>query len=236
MVKRDVCIIIPAYNEEASIAKVIKQIKKLGKGFYIVVVNDGSKDQTSSLAKNQGALVLDIPINLGIGGAVQTGLKYAKGNGFDIAIQIDADGQHDPKDIPKLLGSLKGNDLVIGSRFVKKTAYPSSTLRTLANRIFSWLIRLTCNSKIYDSTSGYRVFGPNAIGFFSRYYPIDFPEPRSIVAFLKSGYKIKEVGTLMKPRQAGKSSVTFLKGIYLILSISIAILFESIHYKDATYE
>ena len=166
---------------------------------------------------------------MGIGGSVQTGLKYAFTGGCDYAVQVDGDGQHNPKFIPGLLKIAdNGYDLVIGSRFIKKSHYQGTLFRNLGNNIFSWLIQWTCNQKIYDSTSGFRVFNRKAMAFLIHHYPIDFPEPESIVKLFKNGFKIKEVAVEMKQRQAGESSVSRIKAIYLMLSISLAILIEAI--------
>jgi len=232
----DTLIIIPAFNEEATISTVIKSIKRECPRMAIVVVNDGSRDATSEKAKNSNVEVIDLPFNLGIGGAVQTGLRYAMENGFKKAVQLDADGQHDPKQISLLLKNLEGFDLTIGSRYLRKTKYPLSPLRKFGNNIFSFLIKMTCGETITDSTSGFRGFGPRAISFFSDHYPADFPEPRSIVTFLKNRYKIREISCEMKKRQGGVSSITPLKAVYLMLSIPIAILFESVKVKEARYE
>lgn len=223
-----ICVIIPAYNESGSISSVIKEVKAR-KNLDIVIVNDNSTDNTAKVAQKENVLILNLPCNLGIGGAVQTGLIYAKENGFKTAVQIDADGQHNPKYLPKLLKNLNDSiDMVIASRYVKKTKYKTPFFRRLGIIIFSKLIKATCNKKVYDATSGYRVFGKRAIDFFSKNYPQEFPEPRSIVSFLKNGYKIKEVAVEMRQRKAGKSSVTPFYSVYLMLSISIAILVQAL--------
>jgi len=240
MPKPSVCIIIPAYNEEGSIASVISLIRKSIKNsdwrFHLLVVNDNSLDKTKEIAEQLGVSVLDLPFNLGIGGAVQTGLRYAQENGYDVALQIDADGQHNPRYIPKLLKKLNKNvDMIIGSRYAEPTDYKSPFMRRLGNRVFSGLIQFTCGEKVYDTTSGYRIFNKKAISFLAKYYPADFPEPESIVKLLKNGFAIKEVPVEMNKRSGGKSSVTPLKAIYFMLSISIAILTQSIRTKKLFY-
>lgn len=231
-----VCIIVPAYNEEETIAKVIKSIRSVNKKFRIVVVNDGSVDKTLQEAYKTKSDVINLPFNLGIGGAVQTGLFYAKENFCEYAIQVDADGQHNPQDILKLLKNSTESDLVIGSRYIKSTKYKPTFLRLLGVKIFSQLIFWTCGKRVHDSTSGYRLFNKRAIDFFCRYYPQEFPEPRSIVALLKNGYKINEVSVEMRERSGGKSSVGWFYSIYLMISISISILVESIKTKHTLYE
>lgn len=230
MFKDKFCIIIPSYNEAATLAKVIKSIKFILRSVTIVVINDGSTDDTAQIARNERVNLVNLPFNLGIGGSVQTGIKYAYQNNFNRAIQVDADGQHDPKYIVKLLNeSLNSNtDLIIGSRYLKKTFYRTPFIRRLGISIFTFLIKLVTGKKIADSTSGFRVFNRKALRFLSRYYPVDFPEPESIVQLLKNGLTIKEVPVEMHARLAGESSVTWLKAIYFMMSISIAILVQAL--------
>lgn len=219
--------IIPAFNEEKTIGNVITSVKKANKNLDLVVVNDGSADNTGVEATKKDIPVLNLPFNLGIGGSVQTGIKYAKENGYDVAIQIDADGQHDPKDIKKLLAAFDTKtDLVIASRYKTKTSYESPFIRMLGNKIFSLLIYFACGKRVYDTTSGFRLYGKSAISLFAGTYPIDFPEPESLVMLLKRGFKIKEVPVNMQPRKGGVSSITPTKAVYLMISITIAILVQ----------
>ncbi|MCH7951725.1 glycosyltransferase family 2 protein [Patescibacteria group bacterium] len=228
MTKKSVCIIIPAYNEEKSISSVISSIRKISRRYDVIVINDGSDDKTKEVTEQTGTGILNLSFNLGIGGAVQTGLKYALAKDYDIAVQVDADGQHDPRHIPQLIADLdSGTDMVIGSRFINKTNYKASFLRRLGITIFSNLILFTCGKKIFDSTSGYRVFNKKTIAFLVRNYPIDFPEPESIVKLLRNGFVIKETPVEMNRRATGESSVTPLKALYFMASISVAILIES---------
>lgn len=223
-----ICIIVPAHNEAATIQQVIADIRKISKNFHIVVVNDGSTDETGQKAADTGVVVLTLPFNTGIGGAVQTGMKYAVRNGYDIAIQVDGDGQHPPREIPKLLRQLTSStDVVIGSRFVKKTRYKSTLSRRVGGWIFSELIHLVTGTKISDPTSGFRLYNNRALQFLSQQYPIDFPEPESVVYLLKNNYRIKEVEVKMKKRVAGHSSIAHFKALYLYLSILLGILISS---------
>jgi hypothetical protein len=222
--------IIPAYNEEGSIAGVIDKIRKLELKKYnrdILVINDGSRDNTSTISSKLKVSVIDLPFNLGIGGAVQTGLIYAHLNNYDAAIQIDADGQHDPKEIVPLLKNLGVSDVIIGSRYISDGNYQGSNIRRVGTNIFSTLIKFTCGVTIYDSTSGLRVFNKKAIDFLYKEYPADFPEPESIVSLLKRGFVIKEVGVKMSMRKTGKSSINFLKSLYLMFTISVAIILQA---------
>jgi glycosyltransferase involved in cell wall biosynthesis len=233
--KRRICFIVPAYNEEASIRAVVTQLRSIRKNDQVVVINDGSTDRTSAQVKDLDVTLIELPFNLGIGGSVQTGLKYARDNGFDIAVQIDADGQHTPSEVEKLLTAIDDVDMVIGSRFIKKTTYTASFFRNIGIRIFSFLLLLTTGKKFYDPTSGFRAFNKKAIAFLSEHYPTDFPEPESIIYLDKADLKIKEVSVKMSQRQGGVSSVTQIKAVYLMIAISLGILVNSLR-KRSTYE
>jgi len=227
-----ICVFMPAYNEESSVVEVIERVSQFLPGARVVVINDGSFDKTVERAEQAGARVIDLPFNLGIGGAVQAGLKYAWRNGFEVAIEIDADGQHDPSYARKLVEALDEADMVIGSRFVADTDYRSSTLRRFGIHLFSWLIQQATGKRVYDTTSGYRAYNRKAMRFLSYYYPADFPEPESIVMLLLKGFKIKEVPVEMSKRLAGesvvgKSDFSF-KGAYFLVSNAIAILLMSV--------
>lgn len=220
-----ICIIIPAYNESATIQRVISEIRLVSRRFHIVVINDGSTDDTGQRARRARVVVIDLPFNTGIGGALQTGFKYALAHGFTTAIQVDGDGQHPPNQIPKLLNqATKQTDLVIGSRFVKKTQYQSPFFRRVGSWVFSALIQIVSGKKIVDPTSGFRVYNQHALQAFATNYPIDFPEPESIVYLLKKGLRIKEATVEMKARVAGRSSIASLRALYLYLSIMLGIL------------
>ena len=235
-----VCVIIPAYNEEATVASVINRVRQYLPHAAIVVVNDGSHDRTAEVAAGAGAIILNLPFNLGIGGAVQTGLKYAHRGGYHAALEIDADGQHDPKHAPELLAALhtSGADMIIGSRFIADTAYRSSNLRRFGIHVFSYLIKLVTRQRIYDSTSGFRAYSPRALARFAQAYPTDFPEPESIVTLLKAGGRIKEVPVTMQDRQHGVSVVgrdLSFRASYFVLSNAIAILVSGIKRHRPVY-
>ena len=182
-VNQKVLIIIPAYNEEQSVGKVVEDVKRHHPEVDMLVVNDGSKDLTSEIAKSMGAVVLDLPFNLGIGGAMQAGYQYAYEKGYDIAIQVDGDGQHDPKEIGKLLKALeeKKMDMAIGSRFIGDSGYKSSTMRRIGISIFSQVISMIVRQKITDPTSGFRAANRKAIQLFASDYPQDYPEPEVVI-------------------------------------------------------
>lgn len=219
-------VIIPAYNEEKNIKHVINSIKMSGINVDIVVVNDGSLDNTSSAAKEAGADVIDLPINLGIGGAVQTGFLYAHRMNYDIAIQVDGDGQHDSKDLHKLIKAIEDGqaDVIIGSRFVEKSNYKPSIARMLGINFFSMLVSLLVKYRIYDTTSGYRCVNKKAITAFIKYYPMDYPEVETIVYAHKIGLSIKEVPVEMNQRLYGKSSISLLDGLYYLIKVTMMLL------------
>lgn len=226
------CVIIPAYNEARFVANVVRSVRLIAPAADIVVINDGSTDGTAQVARLTGATVLSMPFNLGIGGAVQTGIKYADRGGYDLAIEVDADGQHDPAFIPKLVAAQQqtGADLIIGSRYVAEPNYRQTMMRSLGMTMFSFLIRLVKGKMIYDSTSGFRVYSRRAIELLSRQYPSDFPEPESIVILLNRNYTIREVSVVMHQRQAGVSSIQgdfSFRAAYFVISNSIAILLSA---------
>ena len=225
---KKILIIVPAYNEEKSIENVLDSIKSAAPYCDIVVINDGSRDATAKMAEKCNVNVITVPFNLGIGGAVQTGLLYAKKNDYDIAVQLDADGQHKAEELEKLLNTFDENntDAVLGSRFLNKTDYHSTFMRKLGNLIFSGLIGLVTKQLFADSTSGFRAFNRKAINFLAVHYPTEFPEPESLVILKRHGFKIKEISVEMNERQGGESSVTKFKAVYFMISISIAILID----------
>lgn len=220
--------VIPAYNEEKNIRMVIEGLKHHNPEVDIVVINDGSTDDTAKEARRTGVQVISLPQNLGIGGAVQTGYIYANQNNYDVVIQVDGDGQHDPKDLRKLIEPIINYqaDMVIGSRFVEKTAYKSSSMRKVGIDFFSKFVSLVCRKSYYDTTSGYRAVNKNGIELFSRYYPKDYPEVETIVYATKKGLKVMEVSVDMNERYSGKSSITPIKSVYYMIKVTFAIILQ----------
>ena len=223
-------IIIPAYNEEANIVKTVESIERDAVGFDYIVINDCSTDRTKEICEEHGFHYVDLPINLGIGGAVQTGYKYAWENGYDMAIQVDGDGQHDPEFLELMAEYLETHqvDMVIGSRFIEKQGFQSSGMRRVGIRFFSGLIRLMTGKTITDPTSGLRMAGRNVIELFSKDYPRDYPEPESVVAILRKGLKVAEVPVIMREREGGVSSISMKKSVYYMVKVTLAILIERI--------
>jgi glycosyltransferase involved in cell wall biosynthesis len=221
-IKMKAIAIIPAFNEEKNIENVIYSIKRSGVNIDIVVINDGSVDRTSEISKLTGAYVIDLPINLGIGGAVQTGYIYAYKNNYDVAIQVDGDGQHDGKDLLELISVVENSqaDIAIGSRFVKNSNYKSSFSRNIGIRFFSKLVSTIIKQPITDPTSGYRCINQKTLELFSIYYPSDYPEVETIVYAARQGLRIKEVPVNMNQRSHGKSSISLMNGFYYMLKVT----------------
>ncbi len=218
--------IIPAFNEEKNIQGVISSLKQYQPDFDILVINDGSFDQTSLAArKTNQALVIDLLSNIGIGGAVQTGFIYSRRKNYDLAIQIDGDGQHDPAEIKKLIEPILADkaDMVIGSRFLSQSKYKGTFWRRLGIKIFSFLNLIFLGEKFTDSTSGFRAFNRRTIEILSEEYPDDFPEPEAIFLLKKKGLRIMEVPVSMEARRAGRSSLSFFKSIYYMVKVILAI-------------
>ena len=219
-------VIIPAYNEEEAIVETINNLKKCCDGMVdYVIINDCSKDNTLKKCNENNFNVINLPINLGIGGAVQTGYKYAYRFGYDIAIQMDADGQHDPKYISEIIEKIKaGNDMVIGSRFIEKNGFQSTFVRRIGINLYSKIIKLFTGKVIKDTTSGMRAYDRNAIKEFVTNTSLT-PEPDTMVYMLKKGLKIKEVQVEMKEREFGKSYLTPIKSMKYMVNMIFSIVF-----------
>lgn len=228
-----ILVIIPAYNEEKNIEKVVSKLKKDYPKADYVVINDCSKDSTLKRLEEMKANYVDLPLNLGIGGGVQTGYKYALKNNYDIAIQVDGDGQHDTTYLNNVIEPiLRGEaDIVIGSRFINKEGFQSSELRRLGITILSVLIKICCGTKVLDVTSGLRAVNRKYIELYANEYPIDYPEPEAIVRASLEGARILEVPVVMKERMAGSSSISSWKSIYYMLKVSLAIVLCKISNK-----
>lgn len=229
--KNKILVIIPAYNEQENIIHTIDHLKNEIKDRYninYVVVNDCSKDSTAYILKERQENFIDLPLNLGIGGGMQTGYKYAFREGYDVAIQMDGDGQHLPEYIGTLLKPLENGeaDFVVGSRFIKKEGFQSSWQRRMGINFLSNLIYICTGQKIKDVTSGFRAANKKTIELFVKDYAVDYPEPESLVACAVSGIRIKEVPVQMQERVGGVSSISAVKSIYYMIKVSIAIILK----------
>ena len=221
-----VLLIIPAYNEEDNIGRLVDDLTENYPQYDYVVINDCSTDSTEAILKEKRCNYISLPTNLGIGGGVQSGYIYAAENGYDIAVQLDGDGQHDPAYIEKLIQPILDNeaDITIGSRFIEKEGFQTSALRRLGINIIRVVIKMCCGVKIYDTTSGFRAANSAAVSFFSRNYANDYPEPEAIVASALNGFRIKEVPVVMRERQGGVSSINAKRSIYYMIKVSLALL------------
>ena len=224
-----ILVVIPAFNEGKNLGPLVQSIRNLDvKNVDVVVINDCSTDDTREVCAAYGITVVNLPCNLGIGGAVQTGYKYAYENGYDIAIQIDGDGQHRPEYIAELVKPIIDGqaDMVIGSRFINYEGFKSTLLRRIGIKYFSILIKLLTKKTITDPTSGFRACNKKVIALFAKRYPVDYPEPESIVCLLRNGFSVLEIPVIMQERQSGKSSITSLKSIYYMVKVSLAVLID----------
>ena len=220
--------IVPSFNEEENIAGVIESIKRAEPLVDILVVNDGSNDRTGEVARSSGlARVVNLPCNLGIGGAVQTGFIFAKREGYDIAFQFDGDGQHIASEIEKILVPVRNDlaDVVIGSRFCgKDEGYRSTFSRRLGIKVFEIVNSVLIRQRITDNTSGFRAYNRKAIHFLARNYPMDYPEPEAIFILGKNGFRLKEVPVLMRERGRGRSSISGIVSLYYMIKVLLALV------------
>jgi glycosyltransferase involved in cell wall biosynthesis len=231
-----IAVVIPAYNEEESIAKVVKSINAVAIDsvqLQAVVVNDCSTDRTALIAEQLDCVLLDLPVNLGIGGAVQTGFRYALEHDFDYAVQVDGDGQHPANEIYKLYEALINSNanVAIGSRFIRKEGFQSTGMRRMGINYLKNLIHLLTGRSILDNTSGFRMLDRKALELVYEYYPDEYPEPESIILYLKKGLEIVEVPVTMAERQGGVSSIRYFDQLYYMVKVSLAIIYSYIRNK-----
>jgi glycosyltransferase involved in cell wall biosynthesis len=217
--------IVPAHNEEGAVASVLRELRAEQPDFAIAVIDDGSTDRTAAIARAEQAHVISLPFNLGIGGAVQTGYQYARDNGFDIAVQVDGDGQHDPREIPRLLEPLFDDraDVVVGTRFAAGGGYRGTRLRRIGIHIFAAIVSLLVRSRVTDTTSGFRAVNRRAIRLFAADYPHDYPEVEATVLAVRHGLRMVEVPVQMRVRETGSSSITAIRSIYYMVKVLLAL-------------
>lgn len=231
-------IIIPVYNESASIGGILDEIAETFPQYDILVVNDASTDESGRIAAaNSNAVVVNLPFNLGIGGAVQTGFKYARENDYEIALQFDGDGQHQVTEISKLIPVIEEGkaDIVIGSRFNKKTVgFTTHSLRRVGIWIFQWFSYMMIGQKITDHTSGFRAYNRKSFCFLANHYPTDYPEPEVVILLGRNHFVITEVFTQMLRRQGGVSSIPVAKGPYYMVKVMLAMFMASIRSRIIT--
>ena len=225
-----IVIIIPAFNEQATIGDLVRETRNVLPAADIVVINDGSSDHTAKLAREAGAVVLDLPCNLGVGGAVQAGFKYGERVGASLVIRIDGDGQHPPREIPKLISAALHNqaDLIIGSRFLGRQFQITSWIRWLGIKALAFFLTILCRMKVTDPTSGFWAVKKPLIFFFAREYPSDYPEPEAIAILRRQGYSFAEVAAEFRPRLAGKSSIRGWGTLYYAVKVGLALFVDRV--------
>lgn len=217
--------IVPAYNEADSIGTVLEEIRAAEPDLEIVVIDDASTDRTSRVAEAEGVQVLRLPFNVGIGGAVQTGYQYALAHGFELAIQVDGDGQHDPREIGRVIAPVIDGraDLAVGTRFVAGGGYRGTRLRRAGIRLFAAIVSLMVRQRVSDTTSGFRAVNRKALRLFAEHYPHDYPEVESIVLLSRHGLRMVEVPVQMRIRESGNSSITAVRSVYYMVKVLLAL-------------
>ena len=225
--------IVPAYNEEQNIGRVVHELRAFDPNLEILVVSDGSLDRTAENAEAAGARVLRLPYNLGIGGAVQTGFKYAWQHGFDLAVRCDGDGQHVPAELPKVIAPVAGGDadIAVGSRFVGGDGYRSSASRRVGIRLLATVVSAIARQRVTDTTSGFQALNRRALELFAADYPHDYPEVEGMVMTIKHRLRLVEVPVEMRERQHGRSSITALRSVYYMAKVLTA-LFIGLFRRD----
>jgi glycosyltransferase involved in cell wall biosynthesis len=226
-------IIVPAYNEQAAIADVIQEVKKVLPDVSVVVIDDGSADATATLARAAGAMVLSLPCHLGLGGAVQAGYKLAYELGYQYVIRIDGDGQHDARDIPTLFETLRtsGCQMVIGSRFLEGDTHHTSFMRKTGVRFFRAVLRPILGKSVRDPTSGFVGVNREALQVFSRSFPLEYPEIEALVVLQRRAFRFVETPVRVRPRMGGRSSITAVKSVYYIVHVLLGVLVNILKFE-----
>lgn len=235
-----VLLIVPSYNEEDNVLdnykRIIKYNEKYKTNYDVIVVDDGSKDKTEKICRENNIPYISLIHNLGIGGAVQTGYKYAYENDYDIAVQFDGDGQHDVRYVENIIKPIKDKkaDMVIGSRFIDKNSseFKTSRARRVGIKLISFFIKLITKKKIYDTTSGFRAVNKKLIERFASNYPVEYPEPVSTTEILRLGYKVEEVPVSMNERENGVSSIKAWKNVYYMINVILSIVIIGLGVSD----
>jgi len=223
---RRVLVIIPAYNEEESLGRVIRNVHAAEPEVDIVVINDGSTDATPDIAEGYKVNLVSLPYNQGIGSAMQTGFMFARDKNYDIAVQVDGDGQHDPREIAQLVEALIAGDadIVIGSRYIEDRGYITPWQRRIGIVILAAVVSVITRQRITDPTSGFRAINRRAIHFCAQDYPFDYPEPEAVVLFNRANLRVHEIPVTMNPRYGGQSSITPFRSAYYMVKVIMAIV------------
>jgi len=218
-------VVLPAWNEAQSLPGVLGEIAENLPDVGVLVVNDGSSDETSAVARACGVPVLDLPFNLGVGGAMRAGFRYALAEGYDVVVQVDADGQHNPREVPRVVAALAGSDVVIGARFAEEGTYTVRGPRRWAMRVLASTLSRLARTRLTDTTSGFRASGPRAIRLFAVHYPAEYlgDTIESLVIALRSGLTVEQVGVSMRERVAGRPSQRPIKAAVYLLRACLAL-------------
>lgn len=224
-----VVVVVPAFNEEAAVGGVVRALRALPLNVRVVVVDDFSGDRTSEVAREAGAVVLRPPFNLGIGGAVQLGFRYARAAGAAVAIQVDGDGQHPAEQLATVIDPVLAGtaDVCVGSRFLEAGGDRSTAARRLGIRWLALLVRLRCGRSFTDVTSGMRAYGPAALAWLADHYPDDYPEPQVLAPLVRRGLRVTEVPVRMRAREGGRSSIRGLAPVFYMAKVSVSVLLGS---------
>jgi glycosyltransferase involved in cell wall biosynthesis len=231
-------VLIPAYNEEANIGEVIADVLQRTPPYDVLVVNDGSSDGTAGAARQAGAKVLDLPCNLGVGGAIQAGFRYAVENGYEYAIRCDGDGQHPATGIQVLVDAMQTNetDLVVGSRFRANGSYKSAAVRHAGIFVLGCFLSLICRKRVTDPTSGFQMINRPLMAFWAQSYPMDYPEPEAIALMRRQGYSYVEVPTEFRERLSGRSSIGGWDTLYYVFKVLLALVVDRARPIDPQYQ
>ncbi len=223
-------VVVPAFNEESSLGSLMAEIRSALPGVQILVVNDGSKDRTVAVARSFGAMTLDLPHNMGVGGAVQAGFQFAIRNGFGYVLRMDGDGQHPPGEAAKLIARMQESraDLVVGSRFGATKECVSSRFRYAGIRTLAFVLSRICRARVSDPTSGFWLVGRPLLEYFAHYYPTDYPEPEALALLRRQGYSFAEVPVRFRERRAGQSSIGFVDALYYMVKVGLALLVDRV--------
>ena len=229
---KKILVIIPCYNEEDNIVNTVENLRAVCPEVDFLVVNDCSTDSSADLLRHHYPF-LDLPVNLGIGGNVQCGYLYAVRHGYDVAVQMDGDGQHDPAYLMEVVQPvLDGRcDMCIGSRFITKEGFQTSFMRRLGINFISVMIRLLCGVRILDTTSGFRACNKELTAYFADHYAQDYPEPEAIITAVLNGYRVGEAPVVMKERQGGVSSIRSFKSAYYMIKVSLSLIIDRLSIK-----
>lgn len=220
--------IVPAFNEERNVGRLIDELAALDPGLDVVVISDGSTDRTADVAASRNAFVIRLPFNLGIGGAVQTGFRYAWEEGYELAVRLDGDGQHDPAEVPALVAPVVAGeaDLAVGSRFVGSGGYRSSAARRIGIRILARVVSAIAGQRLTDTTSGFQACNRLAIGVYASDLPHDYPEVEGMVMAIKHQVRVVEVPVTMREREHGRSSIGALASVYYMIKVLLALFVD----------